>query len=156
MILIYEKHPPFACIHTNIRERFALIRVSYAFIRERYAFIRESFSKVVSVIQTQPPKHTSHSNRWPLSWSSMWQWFKFWQLTFTPMYDTRNIFCILKIDFLSEFPGLLQRFHSTPWLHSGLHILSSESKHRSCVELTFFEGKLDGFLVESTSTFRMQ
>ena len=37
-----------------------------------------------------------------------------WQITFSPMYDTLNRFCILRTDFLSKCPSLLQRFHSTP------------------------------------------
>ena len=41
MLLIYEKHPPFACIYTN---SFPLIRESYAFIHECFALIRESFT----------------------------------------------------------------------------------------------------------------
>ena len=57
MILIYDKHPPFACIYTKIfafiresfalqRERLALIRESNAFIRESYSCIRESFALI--------------------------------------------------------------------------------------------------------------
>ena len=43
ILLIYEKHPPFACIYTK---SFALIRESYAFIRESFALIRESYALI--------------------------------------------------------------------------------------------------------------
>ena len=54
MILINEKHHPFACINTKsfafiresfeyIRETFAFIHASYAIIRESYAFLKKRF-----------------------------------------------------------------------------------------------------------------
>ena len=55
MILIYEKHPPFAFLYMKsfafIREFFAAIRKSFAFIRESFAsiraFIRERFALIL-------------------------------------------------------------------------------------------------------------
>ena len=70
MILLYEKHPPFARIHTEnfalIRESFALIRESFAFIREKYHFFPyEAFVSLGTRIQIFLVKNQGKKNSPP-------------------------------------------------------------------------------------------
>ena len=47
-----------------------------------------------------------------------WSWIYIESLLYNCMQNTWTIFCILRMEFVLKFSNLLQRFYSTPWLHS--------------------------------------